>query len=161
MVFRPCPSCAHPSLLLDTHCDLLTRSSTTLPLPRSLPNLGETPCQWTALLASLNPCAHDAVYLDSQTSPMLASFMFSHNPLPSHSVTSAPKQSPHRSCFVSSWAVLSDGAGTSPSPCRCAQTLHFWRFFSGMFWFLVLVPGFHQPGRNRLIHQPQISILPG
>ena len=49
--------------------------ATTLPLPRSLPNLGQNPCQRTALLASLNSCAHDAVHLDSQTFPMLASFI--------------------------------------------------------------------------------------
>ena len=133
--------------LLATHFDPLTPSSTTLPLPRSLPNLGQTPCQWSAFLASLNPCAHDAVYLDPQ-SPMLALFMFSHIPLPSLSITSGSKQSPHRSCFVSSWAVLSQFPASQrrsrdvtipvslrPDPSSLENSF---RVCSG-FWFLFLV----------------------
>ena len=150
--------------MLATHCDPLTPSSTTLPLPRSLPNLGQTPCQWTALLASLNPCAHDAVHLDSQTSPMLASFMFSHNPSPFLSVTSGSKQSPHRSCFVSCRAMLSQSPpatqqGRHHAPVVAPRPFIFGESFSSMFWFLVLVPGFHQPGRDGLIHQPQFKIM--
>ena len=69
--------CPYLGARVDPHIqpfDPLTFSSSIPHVPRSIPNTLQILAQWTKLLASLKPCAHNPGQPHSQTFPILVCF---------------------------------------------------------------------------------------